>query len=207
VKSSSYLKWFRRLVILGAVVAAVTASAAGAVSRPPDVQDRASSLAGSVLVSPPDVQDAAASLHSTPQGLKADGLRLQGIANVYKQLQPSATPDAFERYAAAHPYGQSSAVEATRPPDVSDVSGTVDRGFSLGVPLENLSTGAPTHATQGFSLGVPSEYLAQPTPSGGGDGFNWSDWGIGIGSGIGIALLLGGGLVGGMQRRHRMQTA
>ncbi|HKP17592.1 MAG TPA: hypothetical protein VJT84_03870, partial [Gaiellaceae bacterium] len=38
-------------------------------------------------------------------------------------------------------------------------------------------------------------------------GFDWNDWAIGIGSGIGIALLLAGGLAAGLQRRHRMQTA
>jgi hypothetical protein len=38
---------------------------------------------------------------------------------------------------------------------------SVGQGFSLGVPLEYLHTGAPTHVTEGFSLGVPTEYLAQ----------------------------------------------
>ena len=40
--SSTYLKWFRRLLILGAVVAGFTASAAGARldrGTPPDVSD------------------------------------------------------------------------------------------------------------------------------------------------------------------------
>ena len=162
---STYLSWFRRLLILGAVVAGLTASAAGArldpgtppdvsdvasalstpasiVSRPPDVRDAATSVNvaapdvferyaaahpyGSGLSSatpvsriidqeqgrqrdlglfslgfsastsssdfvstPPDVQDAMTALHSTPEGLKADGLRLQGIARTYMQLQSS----------------------------------------------------------------------------------------------------------------------
>jgi hypothetical protein len=38
-------------------------------------------------------------------------------------------------------------------------------------------------------------------------GFDWGDWGIGIGSGMGFALFLGAALVTGRQRRHRMQTA
>ncbi len=38
---------------------------------------------------------------------------------------------------------------------------SVGQGFSLGVPLEYLNTGAPTHVSEGFSLGVPVEYLAQ----------------------------------------------
>ena len=122
---STYLSWFRRLLILGGVVAGLTASAAGArvdpgtppdvsdvasalstpasiVSRPSGVRDAATSvnvaapdvferyaaahpygsgLSSSDFVStPPDVQDAMTALHTTPEGLKADGLRLQGIA-------------------------------------------------------------------------------------------------------------------------------
>jgi len=38
-------------------------------------------------------------------------------------------------------------------------------------------------------------------------GFNWGDWAIGIGSGIGLALLIGAGVAMGLQRRHRPQTA
>jgi hypothetical protein len=38
------------------------------------------------------------------------------------------------------------------------------------------------------------------------DGFNWSDWAIGLGSGIALILALGGGLAIGRQRRHRAQT-
>jgi len=75
-----------------------------------------------------------ASQYPTPAGLKADGLRYQGIARVYEQL-PSNVP----------------------------VSGGSD--------------------------------------------FAWSDWAIGVGAGIGIALLLGVGLVIGRQQRHRVQPA
>ena len=118
--SSTYLKWFRRLLILGAVVAGLTASASGArldPGTPPDVRDMASSLA-TTATSPVDriiVQEqgrqrdlglfslglgpqaieptwehqlhspAAASQYPTPAGLKADGLRWQGIARVYEQ--------------------------------------------------------------------------------------------------------------------------
>jgi hypothetical protein len=124
--SSSYLKWFRRLLILGAVVAGLTASAAGArldPGTPPDVRDVASSLATSAG-SPVDriiVQEqgrqrdlglfslglgpqaieptwehqlhspAPASQYPTPAGLKADGLRWQGIARVYEQQSVPAS--------------------------------------------------------------------------------------------------------------------
>jgi hypothetical protein len=39
------------------------------------------------------------------------------------------------------------------------------------------------------------------------DGFNWGDWAIGIGSGIGLTALLAGGLLITRQLRHRLQTA
>jgi hypothetical protein len=48
---------------------------------------------------PPDVADAAQGLYSTPQGLAADGLRLQAIAHAYQDSQaatvtPSSSPTA-----------------------------------------------------------------------------------------------------------------
>jgi hypothetical protein len=184
---STYHSWFRRLLILGAVVAGLTASAAGArvdPGTPPDVRDVASALKAAApdvfereaaahpygrglasatspidriiaqeqgrqhdlalfslgfsapttssdfLSTPPDVQDAMTALHSTPEGLKADGLRYQGIARVYEQLQSS-----------------------------------------------------------------------------GGSDFAWDDWAIGVGAGVGLALLLGIGLIVGRQQRHRVQPA
>ena len=175
--STTYLNWFRRLLVLGAVVAAgvITTSAGAFAGQSTDVS------------TPPDVQDFATALHQTPAGLIADGLRLQGEAEVYKQLEstqgyPTALglkadglrlqgeaqvykqlqdpPDVFERYASAHPYGN---------------------GVSVSSTIESSSTS---------------------------DGFNWSDWGIGIGMGAAIALLLGAGLIMGRQLKHRgMQTA
>ena len=38
-------------------------------------------------------------------------------------------------------------------------------------------------------------------------GFDWADYAIGIGSGMGLILALAGGLAIGWQRRHRVQTA
>jgi hypothetical protein len=140
--SSTYLKWFRRLLILGAVVAGFTASAAGArldpgtppdvsdvafrlsvapatdVARPPDVQDAVgqastatadvferyasahpygfAETSSQIVSTPPDVQDAASALHGTAQGLKADGLRWQGIAQAYQQSGTSVESSGFD---------------------------------------------------------------------------------------------------------------
>ena len=206
MKGTNYLIWFRRLLVLGAVVAAgVMTTTAGAVGRPPDVQDTANALSTSDVNSPPDVQDFATALHQTSAGVIADGLRLQGEAQVYKQLEnyqaalgqkadglrlqamaqayqgTKEGPDAFERYAAQHPFGSgleqvSPNVPSTsliRPPDVTDAAQSV----------ETASVSSST-------------------------GFEWSDWGIGIGTGVGIALLLGAGLLAGRGLRHRsIQTA
>jgi len=206
MKGTNYLNWFRRLVVLGAVVAAsVITASAGAVGRPPDVQDAATAAQSADVGTPPDVQDFATALHQTSAGVIADGLRLQGEAEVYKQLDstqsyPTALglkadglrlqgeaqvyqqlqdgPDAFERYASAHPYGNgvsvSSSTIVSRPPDVADAA-----------------------------LSVGTEPSSTPD-----DGFAWSDWGIGIGMGAGFALILGAGLIIGRQLKHRgMQTA
>src|SRR5260221_10000419 len=101
MKSSSYLNWFRRLVVLGAVVAAgAFASTAGAVGRPPDIQDVAAQNLASTVNRPPDIKDVATRMSAS-------------------------TADVFERYAAAHPYGAGLSVSNTvvsRPPDVKDVA-------------------------------------------------------------------------------------
>ena len=90
MKRSNYLNWFRRLVVLGAVVAGLTASAAGAVP----------------MLDPQDTPASPVVSNTTPQGLRADGLRWQAIAKAYQDGQQAPTPDVFERYAASHPYGQ-----------------------------------------------------------------------------------------------------
>jgi hypothetical protein len=99
--TSTYLIRITRLVVLCAVVAGTVASLAGAYDG-----------------RPPDVQDAMTALHTTPAGLKADGLRLQGIAQVYQEQR--AVPDAH-------------VTEASRPPDISDASLAVQYG-SVGRP-------------------------------------------------------------------------
>jgi hypothetical protein len=110
------LNRFGRLVVLGAVVAGVTASAAVAIPVV-DPQDTGTANLSAPASRPPDIQDAmtarhaaaaklnsdSTALHTTPAGLKADGLRWQGIAQVYQQKQ--AVPDVVERYAATHSGG------------------------------------------------------------------------------------------------------
>jgi hypothetical protein len=226
--STTYLNWFRRLLVLGAVVAAgVITASAGAAGRPPDVQDAATAAQSSDVGTPPDVADYATALHQrqfgliadglrwegiartyqqlesvqagpTALGLKADGLRLEGEAKIYQQLQD--TPDVFERYASAHPYGNGLTVSSTivsRPPDVSDAAASVQGGSFD----ETFVTRPPDIADAALSVGNES----QSSPD---DGFAWSDWGIGIGMGAGFALILGACLIIGRQLKHRgVQTA
>jgi hypothetical protein len=194
MKSSSYLNWFRRLLVLGAVIAGATASAVGAsVARPPDVQDTASAVTAGFVGSPPDVRDTAATLnvavpdvlerfavaHPYGSGLSASSIsRPPDIQDTAAVLSASG-PDVLERYATAHPYGvglSSTSTPISRPPDVRD-------------------------AAQAVQSGSFSQALSQAS------GFHWSDWAIGIGTGMGLILLLAGGLVMGRQVRHGVQTA
>ena len=182
------LNRFGRVLVLGAVVAGVTASAAVAIPVV-DPQDNGTANLATPVSRPPDVQDAmtarhaaaatlnsdSAAQHTTPAGLKADGLRWQGIAQVYQQKQ--AVPDVVERYAATHSGGGRLVVPqslAPRPPDVSD---------------------AALAARYGSTATAESS------------GFDWNDWAIGIGTGIGLALLLGAAFLMGRQLRHPVQTA
>lgn len=207
---STYLSWFRRLLILGAVVAGLTASAAGArldPGTPPDVRDVASALSttpATIVSRPPDVQDAATSLNA-------------------------AVPDVFERQAAAHPYGRGLA-PATSPIDRIIAQ---EQGRQHDLALFSLGFSAPTTSSQPTSpiwehqLHSPATASQYPTPAGlKADGlryqgiaqvygqlqsdkadFAWDDWAIGVGAGLGLALLLGIGLMVGRQQRHRVQPA
>jgi hypothetical protein len=201
MKSSTYLTWLRRLIVLGAVVAGTVASTAGAVvSRPPDVRDAAGSIAQAYLGSPPDVRDVA------------------GTANL-------AGPDVFERYATAHPYGSelSPALQSTlvsRPPDVGDAANAArstvvdriiaqERGRQADLGLFSLGLTSPTSSTlisrpPDVSDAAQAAGRVSFTQS---TGFDWGDYAIGIGSGIGLALILAAGLGMSLQRRHRMLTA
>ncbi len=138
MKPSTYPIRFKRLLILGAVIAGATASAAGAVQ----------------VGTPPDVQDAAWAAHTTPAGLRADGLRLQGIAQVYKQLQPAAPADVFERYVTTHSPGAglSSVTDSTfvgRPPDVRDAAAGASSSWILHLgAVDARRRGRPTSVTR-----------------------------------------------------------
>ena len=201
MKGTNYLNWFRRLLVLGAVVAAgVVTATAGATTEQPTSAGMAAD--GLRLQGEAQVYKQLEA-YQAALGRKADGLRLQGEAQVYQQLQD--IPDVVERYAAAHPYGkglsdvqsvQSSSSNqgiVDRPPLVTDVQSVQSSSFNQGI------VDRPPLATDA-TLAVGSE---SSTTS---DGFNWSDWGIGMGAGF--VLILCGCYIIGRQLKHRgVQTA
>ena len=175
--SSTHLIRLTRVLLVGALTAGAGASIALAAPMAPDGGYGTEAS------------------YSTPQGLRADGLRLQAIARAYQQSRgissavqtthstpQGLTADGLRLQAIAHTYQQSrglspvsvtsGATSVSRPPDVSDAA-------------ESVGTVSVSQS----------------------GGFDWADWGIGIGSGMGAALLLAIGLVTGRQRRHRVQTA
>jgi hypothetical protein len=91
MNSTSYLRWFRRLLILGAVVAGLSASAAAARVDPglPDVTSSMSAMPTAIWEH--QLHSPGTSQYPTAAGLKADGLRWQGIARVYEQQSASAS--------------------------------------------------------------------------------------------------------------------
>src|SRR5215471_12003319 len=123
--STTYLKWFRRVVILGAVIGVgIFASTAGAVGRPPDVQDVAASLSTAVN-RPPDIQDVATRMSA-------------------------GTPDVFERYAAAHPYGKGLNLNPTPKVDPLAVGYLIGKGLSPS-EVTSWTTGACSHQVKAAS--------------------------------------------------------
>jgi hypothetical protein len=140
MRRSNPLTRFGRLLVLGTVVAGVTASAAMAIPVV-DPQDGGTATTAAPVSRPPDVRDAAAAQSApTTAGLAADGLRWQGIAKAYGQ--PVAAPDVVERYAATHSSGAglspASAASPTRPPDVSDTALAVRYGSASTVASDGF---------------------------------------------------------------------
>jgi hypothetical protein len=202
MKRSNYLIWFRRLVVLGAVVAGLTASAAGAVpmldpqSAPanPMVNHttpqglRADGLRWQAIAKA--YQDSQqADRGPTALGLRADGLRWQGIAKVYQQSGQAPVPDVFERYAAAHPYGAGTAA-------VVGTDRIVDDYFRDPAPI---ATPAGDRIVDDYFRDAPTVVSSPAT----GNGLDWGDFGIGAGAMFGLAALVVGLAVGAVAMRHR----
>ena len=171
----SSLNWFKRLIVLGAVVAAASASTAAAgvmidaggpvVQGPTPLGLKAD---GMRLQGMAEVYKSLSNA-PTAQGLRADGLRLTGIAQVYQQLKPQAAPDVFERYVASHPSGA---------------------GVAAAPGTERI--------VDGYFRDAPT-VVASPTT---GNGLDWGDFGIGAGAMFGLAALVAALGVGAVAARH-----
>jgi len=190
----NYLIWFRRLVVLGAVVAGLTASAAGAVP----------------MLDPQDTPSASATGHTTPLGLRADGLRWQAIAKAYQDSRQAPVPDVFERYAAAHPYGagvqpvQRRGLGDFRP--VTPAAGVTQAVGTDRIVDDSFRDPAPIATPAGERI-VDDSFRDSPTvvasPTSG-NGLDWGDFGIGAGAMFGLALLVSGLGLGALAMRHRV---
>lgn len=210
--SITYFNWFRRLVTLGALVGVgVFASTAAAVSQPPDIQDIAATIAANIT-RPPDITDAAsqlslgtsdvleryASQHPYGAGLALHQVsRPPDVSAVAAQL--TAVPDVFERYASEHAYGtgltDSPSGVLNRPPDIQDTATDLNSQSSSTLVSRPPDVQDATQAVQS-----PSSILESR-------GFHWSDWGIGIGTGIGLTFVLSLCFLISRQHRRRVQPA
>lgn len=190
----SSLNWFKRLIVLGAVVAAASASTAAAgvmidaggpvVQGPTPLGLKAD---GMRLQGMAEVYKSLSNA-PTAQGMKADGLRLTGIAQVYQSLQPQAAPDVVERYVATHPNGVG----------VTAAAGSeriVDDSFRDPAPI---ATPAGERIVDDSFRDAPT-VVASPTT---GNGLDWGDFGIGAGAMFGLAALVAALGVGAVAARH-----
>jgi hypothetical protein len=224
MKRSNYLIWFRRLVVLGAVVAGLTASAAGAVPML-DPQDtpanpvlshttpqglRADGLRWQAIANAYQQSGQTRVSHTTALGLRADGLRWQAIAKAYQESRQAPVPDAFERYAAAHPYGaglqplQRRGIGDFRP--VTPAVGVTQAVGTERIVDDSFRDSAPIVTPAGERI-VDDSFRDSPTvvssPTSG-DGLDWGDFGIGAGAMFGLALLVSGLGLGALAMRHRV---
>jgi hypothetical protein len=141
-----------------------------------------------------------------------DALRWQAIARLEQQhvWTPRHVLDAVEQTSPnqvglAWQYlrdtGRIAAAYDGRPPDVQDAATALHStptGVSSGT--ESIVSRPPDVHDAAVASRTPVEF----TTTG---GFDWGDWAIGLGSGMGLAVLLGVGLVVARQYRHRVQPA
>jgi hypothetical protein len=122
-------------------------------------------------------------------------------------VTPSAAPDVFERYAAAHPYGSASGPDvleryaAAHPYGVgASALGTdriVDDSFRDPTPIV---TPVGDRIVDDYFRDAPTVVTSAPS----GDALDWGDFGIGAGAMLGLTLLVAGlGLGAGAMRHHR----
>jgi hypothetical protein len=132
----------------------------------------------------------------------------------------SPPPDVFERYAASHPYGNAAPTpqRVSIPPYTpAMLAAHYNREDRLYNPRPSLLQQAGVRFYTPAMLAAHynrEDLLHNPRPSLPTNpgptisrGFDWSDWAIGLASGIGLILILSGGVMMGSHWRHRAHTA
>jgi hypothetical protein len=129
-------------------------------------------------------------------------------------------PDAFERYAASHPYGkpastpQRAPVPLYTPAMLAAHFNREDRLYQPRAASAPKQVSPPLYTPAMLAAHFNHEdllYQPRPLPTNPSTivsrGFDWTDWAIGLGSGIVLILALAGLLAFALQRRHRLQAA
>jgi hypothetical protein len=194
----------RALAVVAAALVAVGAASQAMSSpgaAPPSVAGRQGSAVASQISRRFRHEDALDELRErgesfpTPQGLRADGLRWQAIAKAEQSRQMDAS------------HSTAQWLRAPGPPDLAILRAyQQSRHAALamqGVSSSTTSVSRPPDVTDA-AFTVQSGSGSSVSQSG---GFAWGDWAIGLGSGMGLALLLGVGLVVARQYRHGVQPA
>jgi hypothetical protein len=125
----------------------------------------------------------------TSQGLRADGLRWQGIARIY-QLREPAVP---RYYGSQAPYA--STITRTQP---------LPRYYGSTAPYTPQGLRADGLRWQGIARVYEQKQTgARAASTGTSNGFDWGDAGIGVAAGIGAMLLAGVAAIG-FRRQSRL---
>jgi hypothetical protein len=197
--TSSTHNRFTKVLVLGAIVAAAAAPVAGATGHP----------AGTRNAAVPDVLERYAAAH--PFG--TDALK-------WTQATDRIVDDYFRdpshpnRTAVSSP--QQGGIPFYTPKMFAAHLNREDRLYQPRSPVSAVQAGIPfytpkmlaTHFNREDRLYQPPSPVSAASETLVSDGFNWSDWAIGLGTGLGMALIFGGGLLMGRHLRHRgIQTA
>jgi hypothetical protein len=173
--SFTQLYWFKRLLVLGAVVVCATASVAGA------------SASGVGSVAAPDVFERYAAAH--PYGSAA----IPDVFERYASAHPygaAVVPDVVERYAAGHPDGTGATSAALGTERI------VDDWFRDPTPMV---TPAGDRIVDDSFRDAPTVVTAPKS----GNGLDWGAFGIGAGAMLGLTMLVTGLGLGTLAMRHR----
>jgi hypothetical protein len=195
--TSSTHNRFTKVIVLGAIVAAAAAPVAGATGHP----------AGTRNAAVPDVLERYAATHPFGTNALKSTQATDRIVDDYFR-----DPSHPNRTAVSSP--QQGGMPFYTPKMLAAHLNREDRLYQPRSPVSAVQAGIPfytpkmlaTHLNREDRLYQPRSPVSAASETLVSDGFNWSDWAIGLGSGIALILGLGGGLTIGRQRRHRAQT-